>query len=151
MRKCEYCGHENGDEAVRCLGCGTEFLVPTAQLRRFDFPPLHIKRHWLMVCGVYPPGFVRRAPVFAIASISAPLVGFLVARVANSLTDFGGGDMRGLAALCQLIEIMLLALALGGISALTALLRGEKWRALSFLGLVLDFGPVLYLLFTWIR
>ena len=38
MRKCEYCGHENGDEATSCAGCHTEFLVPTAMLRRYERP-----------------------------------------------------------------------------------------------------------------
>jgi uncharacterized membrane protein YvbJ len=36
MRKCEYCGHENGDEAAQCHGCGTEFLVPTALIAKLD-------------------------------------------------------------------------------------------------------------------
>jgi hypothetical protein len=38
MRKCEYCGYENGDEATACCGCHTEFLVPTSMLRRYDRP-----------------------------------------------------------------------------------------------------------------
>jgi hypothetical protein len=26
MKRCEYCGRENGDEATRCRECGTEFV-----------------------------------------------------------------------------------------------------------------------------
>ncbi len=30
MKKCIYCGHENQDDAARCLECGTAFIVPGA-------------------------------------------------------------------------------------------------------------------------
>ena len=47
MRKCEYCGHENGDEASSCSGCHTKFLVPTSMLRRYKRPEV-----WLL--GIHP-------------------------------------------------------------------------------------------------
>jgi len=28
MKTCDYCGHENEDQAARCSECGTEFVVP---------------------------------------------------------------------------------------------------------------------------
>lgn len=34
MRKCEYCGQEIDDEAARCAGCGTQFLISTTFLRK---------------------------------------------------------------------------------------------------------------------
>jgi hypothetical protein len=36
MRRCEYCGHENNDEASSCCECNTKFLVPTFTLRSYE-------------------------------------------------------------------------------------------------------------------
>jgi len=36
VRKCEYCGHENSEEASQCLQCRTQFIVPTKALREFQ-------------------------------------------------------------------------------------------------------------------
>ena len=36
VKKCEYCGYDNGDHARKCLGCGTQFLVTTEMLREFE-------------------------------------------------------------------------------------------------------------------
>jgi hypothetical protein len=95
-----------------------------------DFEPrhLHLKMHLLMCFGIYPDGFVRRAPVFGVLSALAPVLGALVAYVARSMTDFGGGDMAGFAAFYQFLGICLLALLVGGLLALIGLLRGEKCR-----------------------
>ena len=146
MRRCEYCGHENGDEARHCLGCGTQFLVPTGSLREFEPQPLNLKKHLLMCCGIYGDGFVRRAPIFGVLSLSSPMLGFVSAYVANGMTDFGGGDMRGFAALCQFIGIVLLALLAGGLFALAGLLRGERCRGLSFAGLVVGWGSIIWII-----
>lgn len=65
------------------------------------------------------------------------------------MCDFGG-CMGGLAAYAQFMGIVLLALLLGGISALVGMLRGEKYRGLSLAGLGVDFGPVLLLLASFL-
>jgi hypothetical protein len=36
MRRCEYSGYENDDQAVRCEGCRTKWLVSTRLLRKLD-------------------------------------------------------------------------------------------------------------------
>jgi hypothetical protein len=61
------------------------------------------------------------------------------------MTDFGGGDMRGFAALSYLVKLLTLAMLLGAISGLVGLSRGERWRALSFIGLLVNFGLILWL------
>jgi hypothetical protein len=151
MRKCEYCGRENNEDAARCLECGTEFLIRTAKLDKFGPCQLDIKKHLLMVCGTYPQGFEPRQPFFGTASIFAPFVGLLIAFVVTNAVQFGG-DMGGLARFCYFVGIVLLCLLLGGISALIGLSRGERYRALSFAGLVLDFGPVVALFLNrWLQ
>ena len=32
MKKCSYCGRENSDESAHCRECGTEFVVPSAEV-----------------------------------------------------------------------------------------------------------------------
>jgi hypothetical protein len=141
MRKCEYCGSDNEEDATRCIKCRREFLIPTAELHNFVPRPLDIKKHFLMVCGVYPQGFAPRQPFFGAVSIFAPLAGLLIGFVVFNAVQ-SGGDMGGLAKFTYFLAIVLLSLVLGGISALIGLSRGEKHRALSFVGLVVDFGPV---------
>jgi hypothetical protein len=147
MKKCSYCGRENDDAAVRCKECGTCFNIPISEPLPLKLKRtlLTFKRQLLVFSGTYPQGFERRSPIFGSLAVSAPLIGFVAAAVINSRTDFDGGDMRGLAELCQFAAIVLLALLLGGISALVGLSRGEKYRALSYVGLAVDFGPVLLL------
>jgi len=36
VRTCEYCGYDNDEQANKCSGCGTEFLVATEVLRKYE-------------------------------------------------------------------------------------------------------------------
>ena len=73
MRKCEYCGAQNTDEAARCAGCGTEFLVPTSLLRELDpTTPRRWVPSWLagLVCWCFS---TRLRPKLIGAAIGAAL------------------------------------------------------------------------------
>ena len=119
--------------------------MPPSMLHKFEPAALNIRRGWRMLCGLYPEGFVRRTPIFGVLSISAPLTGFVLAYGICSMTDFGGGDMRGFTALSYLVKLLSLAMLLGAISGLVGLSRGERWRALSFIGPLVNFSLILWL------
>ena len=144
MRKCEYCGHENTDDLTRCSGCGTEFLVPTAELPNYEPSPLDLRRRWLIACGIYPEGFALKSPTFGLLSVSAPVMGFVFARVFVAVWDPGGPGADGaLGNFLYVTGFMFLAFLFGIGLAVAALLRGERRRALSFVGLVVNLVPIL--------
>ena len=146
MRRCEYCGHENDDQRVTCVGCGTKFLVPTAALRLYEPSPFTYRQRFLMIGGVYPPNFERRPPVCGIVAVSAPLVGLLAAWVVAADTD----DSEG-ASFFAFIGVLFLVLLVGGVSAFLGLLRGEKCRPLDYAGVLANFGPILlWFLAVWL-
>ena len=134
MKKCSYCGLENDDEAVHCKECGTAFKVP-------DTEPLRSKlRSGLLAFrDSYRQGFGRRLPIFGTIAVTAPLWGFLL-----GLLIVLPPDSHDWGAAITLAGIILLASMLGAASALIALLRGERYRALGLIGLAVDLGPLLW-------
>ena len=64
MKQCTYCGRENGDEATRCLECGTEFGAPDWP----DAPPVNNR--------VRIPAFPGRLQVAVIASTVIVVLNF---------------------------------------------------------------------------
>ena len=132
MQKCSYCGLENDDKAVHCKECGTAFEVP-------DTEPLRAKLRsgLLAFCDSYRQGFGRRLPIFGTIAVTAPVWGFLLGLLVVLPThshDWGAG--------LALAGIISLAFVLGAASALIALLRGERYRALGLIGLAVDLGPL---------
>jgi hypothetical protein len=102
---------------------------------------------WLGV-GVFSFGssfaIIRfKRPVSALVSVSVPFVGFLLGLDVLSIPDPDSGHM-GLLRTYQFAGIMLLASVTGGIAAVIALLRGEKYWVLASIGLILNCWPILY-------
>ena len=86
-----------------------------------------------------------KRPVGAFVSVSVPFIGFLLGLDALSIRDPDSGHM-GLLRLYQFVGIVGCASVTGGISALIALVRREKYWALAVAGLILNCWPILYLL-----
>jgi hypothetical protein len=123
MKKCSYCGGENDDGAVNCKGCGSDMRPPGRE------PEPDKKNH------------ARSAPIFGTIAISAPVSACLLALLVGHYSDphdLGAYYAAGAALLSGLI--------LGGFSGLLALARKKRYRALSLVALVVNFGPVLCLL-----
>ena len=89
-----------------------------------------------------PDDFESEEPVCGILSLAAPFVGFVVfmVRVGSIRGDPGFGVI-----ICLLI-IMAIAFLVGTILAIWALRRGERYRALPVVGLVLNLLPILVFL-----
>ena len=52
MKKCDYCGRENGEDALFCDGCGTELHEPRASLPR-HLTARDRKRGWVAVAVAF--------------------------------------------------------------------------------------------------
>jgi len=78
-------------------------------------------------------------PVCGILSVASPFVGFLLGMVwAGTLR----GDSTGVGGVICMLKVMPVALLAGTVLAIVALRRGERWRALPIIGLVLN-APLL--------
>lgn len=88
-----------------------------------------------------PDDFESEKPVCGMLSIAAPFVGFVLGMTwAGSLR----GDSTGAGGAICLLKIMPLAFIAGAVLAILAFRRGERWRALPIIGLVLNTPPLLF-------
>ncbi len=94
----------------------------------------------------------RKKPYFGIIALVAPFLGYVLGRVVAWLVfrHYGDGEMMGLALLAVFILTLFCFLILGGAASIFALRRGEKYTALGWVGLVLNFGPVLLFLLEYL-
>lgn len=106
---------------------------------------------FLGVCVMNELGSPRRLPPsFGIASVAAPVAGITLGWL---LIQFGGEPGSwGLGPLFLGAAIFVLSTIFGGISALIAFGRKERFPGLSLFGLILNLAPyVLVLLFSFRR
>jgi hypothetical protein len=138
MKFCSFCGCLHTDKAAHCRGCGAAFSLCAADL---EPKPLNLKRHALACCGIYSRDQPRRTPRFTLIALAAPFVSFFVAEVfvRNRFRD----PHDGLAAYAYFMLIWLLGMVLGGLAALVGLGRAERYRGVGWLGVLMNFGPVL--------
>jgi len=88
----------------------------------------------------------QRKPVWALTSVSVPLVGLVVGLCVLALPEPQGGHPSGLLRLSQFGGILLLSFFIGHCVAIGALIRGENRRKLAWVGLLLNGIPLfLYL------
>ncbi len=100
--------------------------------------------------GASPPG-ERPRPLWNVISVALPLI-VLVVGIAQILSaPFGGGDYAGRLGSAVLLIIALgIGCIVGLVAAVIALIRGERWAALSWFGALcngLALVPILSLAF----
>jgi hypothetical protein len=83
-----------------------------------------------------PPG-ERPRPLWNVISVALPLLVVIIGVVQILTTPFGGGDYAGRLGSAVLLIIALgIGCGVGFMAAVIALIRGERWTALSWLGAI---------------
>ncbi|HWY76538.1 MAG TPA: hypothetical protein VN281_13020 [Verrucomicrobiae bacterium] len=86
----------------------------------------------------------KGTPILGFVSVVAPLIGFCGAwHWVKDVSD-QGGDAWGFGRLFGFLGFMLLATAVGGLCAIIAASRDEKYWALCVVGVILNLAPWIY-------
>jgi hypothetical protein len=88
----------------------------------------------------------RRAPVCGISSAAVPFIGAGIGYIVLHLSP--GGD-AGWSYIIYAVLIFLALLVAGLVLAVVGTARRERLRALPWIALFLNAGPLLYVILTW--
>lgn len=105
-----------------------------------------IQKRKLAALGQVTAARMKPWPIFGSLSLLVPVLGFGFGAVMVSVMSGHGGDSWGFGRFFAMAGVVLLSCAFGLGSAVVGLVRVEKLRFLALLGLVVNWGPILWMM-----